>query len=138
VRFYVNQQAAIERELQSQERDTERALVAAAKKYGISARWMRACVSSEGGFGHIKWNGGKLLRNYPLSKYPSSGKAPPKSSGALGPGQFMSGTFYAYVKYTKVPAKYKKWDSRVGQMRTMAIMFKQGKSSHWTGPGCRR
>ena len=97
-----------------------RAVEAASKEYGVSASWLHACVSSEGGHGGWVMNHG--------------------GSGAGGWAQFMESTFYGYVGSARAgnrfPAKYAVWTSRVGQAYTMAYMFKIGESNQWTGAGC--
>lgn len=101
-------------------RNMWQAIEAAAKEYGVSASWLHACASSEGG--HNGW-----VMNH-------------GGSGAGGWFQFMSGTFYGYVgkaRYVnRFPAKYAYWQSRVGQAYTAAYMFKIGQSGQWTGAGC--
>lgn len=99
--------------------DIHKAIWGASRAYGVSASWLHACVHSEGGHGRWVWN--------------TSG------SGAGGWFQFMRGTFYGYVHKAqrgKFPARFKNWNSRVGQAYTAAYMFKIGESKQWTGHGC--
>lgn len=101
-------------------RNMWQAVEAAAKEYGVSASWLHACVSTEGGHGGWVMNHG--------------------GSGAGGWFQFMRPTFYGYVQrarsVNRFPAKYAYWESRVGQAYTAAYMFKIGQSGQWTGAGC--
>lgn len=96
------------------------ALRAAASHYGVSYNWLYNCAQSEGGVWEWRMNRG--------------------GSGAGGWMQFMSSTFYAYVRHDRVrrviPAKYRVWNSRVGQAYTSAYMFSIGESHQWTGAGC--
>lgn len=102
------------------DRSMWKAVDAAAKEYGVSASWLHACVSSEGG------HGGWVMNH--------------QGSGAGGWFQFMESTFYGYVDSARsgnrFPKKYARWDSRVGQAFTAAYMFKIGESNQWTGAGC--
>jgi hypothetical protein len=119
---YQEAQAEWERYFESweaMENDWHHALSSAAARFGVSYSWLHSCNHSEGGHG-MGWNH--------------------QGSGAFGPMQFMSGTFYAYVddagRAADIPARYQRWDSWVGQAYTAAYMFGHGLSSHWVGAGC--
>ena len=68
-------------------------------------------------------------------------------SGAFGPMQFMRSTFYGNVDGAfevarqrgarKLPSRYKRWDSNIGQAMTAGWMFlKDPSASAWTGANC--
>ena len=111
---------AWDRMWEARDRSMWKAVEAAAVEYGVSAAWLHACVSTEGG--HNGW-----VMNH-------------GGSGAGGWFQFMESTFYGYVddarRTNRFPKKYAKWTSRVGQAYTAAYMFKIGQSGQWTGAGC--
>lgn len=102
------------------DRSTWKSIDAAAREYRVSASWLHACVSSEGG------HGGWVMNH--------------QGSGAGGWFQFMKPTFYGYVgrarSGNRFPKKYARWNSRVGQAYTAAYMFKIGESNQWSGSGC--
>lgn len=100
------------------------ALRLASSTFGVSYGWLHSCDHSEGSDRFVYNRGG---------------------SGAYGPMQFMSGTFYSNVgaafayarmRGVAVPSQYARWDSDIGQAFTAAWMFKIGQSGQWTGAGC--
>lgn len=107
----------------------------AARALKVSASWLLACARSEGGLGPQSYN-----------------RMNTAGSGAGGNWQFMSGTFYGYVrsalraagvtKYIKKRYGTKKnpsgliWLNSEQQAYTAAYMFSIGQSRQWTGPGC--
>jgi hypothetical protein len=106
------------------EGDFHRALELASKTFRVSYSWLHNCDHDEGS-DRMVWNTG--------------------GSGAFGPMQFMRGTFYSNVgrafstaraRGVKLPARFARWDSNVGQAFTAASMFSRGLSSHWTGASC--
>jgi len=119
---------------EKRDHEIHRAINAAAKRFGISAEWLRACMASEGGPTYWKWNGGY--------KWTGSDIPPSGSSGAGGWFQFMKGTFKGNINPARArgrfPSKYAHWHSRVGQAYTTAYMFSIGQQGQWTGSGCRR
>jgi len=96
------------------------ALQAASNRYGVSYRWLHACAHSEG---HSHGSDPFIMNH--------------GGSGAGGWMQFMRPTFNGYVGWTsRYPAKYRKWNSKVGQAYTAAYIFKTEGSGQWTGAGC--
>lgn len=108
-------------------KDFNKALKLASKRYGVSYRWLHACAHSEG---HIH---GRRTPGGPIDPFIMNHGG----SGAGGWMQFMESTFYGYVNSTSgYPVQYKHWKSKVGQAFVAAYMFKIGESNQWTGAGC--
>lgn len=122
------------------DRSINAAIRYAAARYHVSRAWLSNCVGSEGGHGVWVWNSSdgvtRTIKRYPLSRYPNSARHPGGSSGAGGWFQFMSGTYYGASTKTKIPARFKRWDSPLGQATAAAYMFKSGGSGAWSGGSC--
>lgn len=132
------------REWNHRERDFDYALKTASAHFGVSHSWLKACNRSEGGAGHWKWNGG----TYQIHSW----DRPRGSSGAGGPMQFKSSTYYGNITQSRgalqsvLPRRYRSgdgtpsnpsgWRLRAGQAYVAAYMFAHGDSNQWTGAGC--
>ncbi|CAB4174081.1 hypothetical protein UFOVP1574_23 [uncultured Caudovirales phage] len=89
------------------------------------AAWEWECSSGEGGHGGFVWNMG--------------------GSGAFGPLQFISSTFWGIIdrgianargRGMVVPAAARAWDSYLGQAIAGAQMIMEGRVREWTAPAC--
>lgn len=114
-------------------KNPKEAIEYAARYWGVSAGWLKACAKSEGGLGPMKWNGG----TYDPDPYrePYTFRNFPGRSQAYGTMQFMPTTFESNVVHSGAPTPWEINDA-LDQAMTAAHMFKTEGSGQWMGDGC--